>query len=154
MEKHAIFKAVEVNWSQHSWCSWQYTNFIVYSTGELHISVEALENVVECKTTIRRADFNKIVGYISDFNNGNLADIDPGHCCDGVGWGFVSYNEEGAIIREKELGYIYGLGDYENMAELLLKYVPMYEIPDYFKIYSEEEIEEIHRKQTGNANDY
>ena len=42
--------------------------------------------------------------------------------CDGIAWEFKMY-EGDAIIRHRELGYIYGIEPYEGMAEVLSEVV-------------------------------
>ena len=43
---------------------------------------------------------------------------------DGSAWEFKLYDENGTVIRHRDLGYIYGIEPYESIASLLLSEKP------------------------------
>ena len=120
-----ILKATERNWGlvgpgdweKKSWKiednGWyQYTTSFRSGTSDL----PEIPAVTE-EGQLSAAQFQKLKECMNSEWSEEAADA-----CDGTAWEFKMYDGD-AIIRHRELGYIYGIEPYEGMAEVLSEVV-------------------------------
>ncbi len=123
---------------------WEETDFLLFQNGDLKIKLFCGFSVLvgEISVRISENDFNKI-RKIMEVIIKNPPD-EKIEAYDGTAWEFEFYNTQGNVVYKREIGYTYGINNFERLQDILNSYAPPCDaLEKYGKIESTNTFQEV-----------
>ena len=122
-----LLKATERNWGLIGPGDWEKRTWKIHMDGTYQLKTTYLpvdpDDHETPEVTEEGALYEEQLEALKE-HAGEYWNDDTADACDGSAWEFKLYDENGTVIRHRDLGYIYGIEPYESIASLLLSEKP------------------------------